>query len=409
MATTSSGPSSTRSGLIGRTRHALLRRVAPVLFPNLPGTSQHWGPPRRYCATVHEWFARDGGTFGARFDTVYPPESFSWREARTIESRPPLVLQGSPTADAERHGVAVFPGGRVLGREAAIVTPDDQVLLDLSLYFAPYHHEVFRRWRQPPCRDAAGPVLVLAGLPGHNYGHWIHQMLPRLHLAQQAGWKNSDWAAIIVNESRNGFARESAELAGLPPEKILVADDTLHLSGRPLVVPTIPYAGNYPRWVVDFLRETYWRGPTPPRTRRLYLSRQRAAWRHIANEAALVPVLRDFGFETIFTESLSFLEAVEVCRAAEAVCGLHGANLANMCFCQPGATLVQIYHPGHPETYYRNFASHCDLEYYYLLGEGPRRDQPLHPSDPLNHSDVVVDPEKLRQTFLAAGLRPRAP
>ncbi len=387
-----------------RARQAASRLLAPVLHPLLPGSSKTWGPPRGYYATVDHWLARRGTQLGARFDEVYPPQKFQWREAQTLDPNPPLTLQGAPTAEAARHGVAVIPGGRVVGPDAAIISPDDRVLLDLSLYFAPYHHEIFRRWRQPVCRDPGGPVLVLAGLSGSNYGHWLHQMLPRLHLAQKAGWNNADWAAIVVNPSRTGFTRESAELAGLPADKIIEAGEHLHLCGQPLVVPTFPSAGNYPRWVIDFLRATYWRGPSPARTRRLYLSRQPATWRRITNESAIAPVLREFGFETMLAESLSFPEPIAAFRAAAAVFGLHGANLSNLCFCQPGAIAVELYHPGFPEAYYRNLASHSDLDYFYLLGEGPRRDTPVRGPNTLNHADVIVDPAKLRQTFRAAGL-----
>jgi len=286
------------------------------------------------------------------------------------------------------------------------VTPDDAVILDLSMFFAPYHADLFFQARLPDLLKVHNPVLVLAGAPGANYGHWLHQMLPRLHLARLAGWQPRDFEMVIINITPNAFAEEMLMEAGFLPSQLVRAHPHLHVQGSPLVVPSIPSAGNPAAWVSSFLRETF-ADPQAKPSKRIYASRANAQWRKVENESVLMPILAKYGFEVIHPEQLTFRETVQSFQSAEAVCGLHGANLANICFCKPGSILIEIYHPQHPEIYFWTTATGAGLRYAFLLGEGPIQDWPdLSPFSPGNHMNVVVDPSKLESIFLASGLRP---
>jgi len=233
-------------------------------------------------------------------------------------------------------------------------------------------------------------------------------MLPRLYLAQKAGWKPGHFCKVVINPTSNDFAAESLLEAGFSKDQIVKVSPSLHIQGHPLVVPSIPLAGNPPEWISQFLRQTYCgnlSGPAP--TRRIYTSRANARWRRVSNEDDLLPVLKEFGFEVVYPEKLGFVEGAKLFESAGVVCGLHGANLSNICFCRPGSTLVEIYNPQHPELYYWVTATGAGLRYAFLLGEGPIKDFPDLSAESIgNHIDTFVDPQKLRSTFLAAGLSP---
>ncbi len=379
-------------------------RLAKVLNPLIPGSSLQFGPPRGYVASFEGWLKSRGAAEQSRRIEVYAEKTFQRCTPKTLETAPPRVLREAIYETTPSMGVYVIDSGRVIGREAAIVTPDDKVLLDLSLHFAPYHFEVYQEWKKRPPVKAGGPVLVLAGLPGDNYGHWLHQMLPRAQLATKAGFSHSDWAAVVINDSRGKFTFDSAEAVGIPREKCVPASSGLHLTGNPLVVPDFVPAGNPPAWACNYLRDMV-RQPATGKRRRIFATRRACRWRRLSNEAEIDAVLQSFGFETIEMDRMPFLESVRIFQEAEAVCGVHGANLSNILFCEPGAKLIEIYHPGHPEAYFWTVASESSLEYYYVLGEGERRDEPdLTPHGIYNHSDITLDPQKLRDTLVLAGL-----
>jgi capsular polysaccharide biosynthesis protein len=50
----------------------------------------------------------------------------------------------------------------------------------------------------------------------------------------------------------------------------------------------------------------------------------------------------------------------------------HGAALSNIVFCPAGATIVEIFSPRYVNVCFLHIASSCQLNYYYLLGEGKK-------------------------------------
>ena len=384
----------------------LLRIFAPHIFTRLPYSSLKWGPPRRFYWTYPDWFLSQGERYGALLHEVIPPICFDNTLAMHIESNLPENLRNPCHISLEYEFVAIIPNGRVVGSEPAVITPDDSVLLDMSMFFAPYHQDLFFSYKLPSLIIVNGPVLVLACVTGSNYGHCLHQMLPRLHLANLAGWKPADFEMVIINDTPNNFGEEMLVAAGFTQDQLVKSNSLLHVEGSPLVVPSIPSAGNPAQWISLFLRETFANTEIKP-SRRIYTSRANARWRKIVNEEELYPILFKYGFEIVCPEQLSFLDSVFIFQAAEVVCGLHGANLANISFCMPGSLVVEIYHPQHPEIYYWTTATGARLRYAFLLGEGPIRDYPdLSPFSIGNHSNTVVSPTKLEATFIACGLTP---
>lgn len=385
-----------------------LRPIAKHLWPRLPGSSLSWGPPRRYSSSYSAWLANAPLESQAHFVPVIPALQFLAASSVTLDAKLPKNLSSRANIVLEQQFVAVIPGGRVVGCDPTIISSDDTIIGELSMMFAPFHFDIFYARKLTDVYQFQGPVLVLAGPPGSNFGHWLHQMLPRLYLSQKAGWSPDHFSKVVINPTSNDFAEESLFEVGFTKEQIVKVSPSLHISGNPLVVPSIPFAGNPPEWISQFLRKAYCKGSNnSTSSRRIYTSRANAHWRRITNEYELLPVLEEFGFEIVYPEMLGFVEGAKLFESASVVCGMHGANLSNICFCNPGSTLIEIYNPQHPEIYYWVTATGAGLKYCFLLGEGPIRNFPdLSPKSIGNHIDTIVDPQKLRDTFLAAGLAP---
>ncbi|MGZ3885734.1 MAG: glycosyltransferase family 61 protein, partial [Bacteroidia bacterium] len=100
---------------------------------------------------------------------------------------------------------------------------------------------------------------------------------------------------------------------------------------------------------------------------RIYVSRGRQKTRRVSNEQDVINVLKEFNFEVVFFEGLSFNEQMELVRNTRVMVSSHGANLTNLMFMQPGAKVLELIRDQQPNFCYWALASVCGLDYYYQL------------------------------------------
>jgi capsular polysaccharide biosynthesis protein len=248
-----------------------------------------------------------------------------------------------------------------------------------------------------------GDVLIVANCPGNNYGHWLHQVLPRFHLAEQAGVKFAELSAILINNSTAPFTSQTLDLLGIPKEKRILVGPNQHFKARRLIVPTSPPGGNPPRWVFDYLRKSYLKCTVPSRReKRVYISRKCAPTRRFTNEEEVEEAVKKFGFEIVQLEHLPFARQAELFRECEAVVSTHGSGLTNMAFCEPATKIIEIYAPGFPEICWWNMSCVLDLDYYFLYAEGTRKPYANDIRD--NHVNSKCNIPMLVETIKSAGL-----
>ena len=105
-------------------------------------------------------------------------------------------------------------------------------------------------------------------------------------------------------------------------------------------------------------------------TNRLWISRNKSKHRKIANEESLIPVLKQYGFQIIYPEDISFVEQISLYRNAEIIGGLHGGALTNILFMNEGTKLIEIRRYGdNKNNCYFTLASELKIDYYYLESE----------------------------------------
>jgi capsular polysaccharide biosynthesis protein len=86
---------------------------------------------------------------------------------------------------------------------------------------------------------------------------------------------------------------------------------------------------------------------------------------------------------------MPFPEQVRLFQSAKYIVAPHGAGLANLVFCQPGASVVEILPSEQTNLCYWLLSQQVSLKYYYVLGSltGPPA------------WDIEVDPDKLQSTL----------
>ena len=341
---------------------------------------------------------------------------------RSVESEPdgslPLfvttILQGRAWAVPQTNAWMIC-------NAIAVLTPDDQLLADLARDYpgqlpgcrhsSPQQHRIFSTAR-PPLEPIAGTVAALTGLSGHIYFHWLTDVLPRLALLQQSGY---DWQAIDhfwLNGAALPFQQETLAALGIPQEKVLSSDRHPHIQAEVLVAPSFAgHLGWMQPWALGFLRQVFLPlGDRVPgshaRTRwpsRIYISRRCARYRRVINEDAVIDLLRPAGFVPVLLESLSFAEQVALFAQAEAIVAPHGSGLANLAFCRPQTTMIELFAPDYVRPYYWIISQHLRLRHYYALGEefACRPLQTLMHPNPLT-ADILVNLDALKKLMKRA-------
>lgn len=300
----------------------------------------------------------------------------------------------------------------------AIVTPDRYLLGDVSREYPgqlpgceksdPTRHRIFRQEWLPPVERIEGTVAVISGLSANVYFHWMVDILPRLEILRREGWKWEQIDRFVVNQCRQPFQRETLKRLGIPESKIVESDRHPHLQAERLIVPSFPGDLGMPsRWVLDFLRQTFLpeTSSVTSSPERIYISRAKAGYRRLFDEAQVVAFLQAFGFVSVALEELSLDEQIHLFRNAKTIVGAHGSGFTNIIFCQPGTQIVEFVPPHYFRHYFGAISQQLGLQHYYLVGRAFRCD-PLRQLMYINPliEDLAIDLDVLQKILEKLGI-----
>jgi capsular polysaccharide biosynthesis protein len=220
-----------------------------------------------------------------------------------------------------------------------------------------------------------------------HYFHWFCDTLTRY--LQVKTYNNQYPLLISSNLIEKEYIRETLNLLNINysiydyevPYKI----DNLLISSH------ITDSGNYSNSNITLLSSLLKSSieiTTP--TNRIWISRNKSKHRKIANEDSLIPMLKQYGFQIIYPEDISFIEQLSLYRNAEIIGGLHGGALTNILFMNEGTKLIEIRRYGdNMNNCYFSLASELKIDYYYLESESIDEDFYI--------SDVKVEVQKLEK------------
>jgi hypothetical protein len=371
-------------------------------------------PPTGICASTAEWVSSSGRTEGAEFRPVDAGYAADHRLPKTVHQQVRRQFLMDEAYPCPATFVARIPGGRVLN-EGLIITPDNQLLDDVSINFGePLEAKleyVRRGWTWRPLEEVKGTVAVLSTNGALLYYHWLFQLLPRFELIKRSGIDLNSIDYFLVNSQKAPFQRESLEALGIDQRKIIESSTVPYLRASSLVVPSVPLSGGcYALWMREFLRSTFLGGvgtEMRPATRRLYISRGSAGYRRVLNEADVVRLLDEFGFEEARFETMSVREQAATIASCEVIVAPHGGGLSNLIFCRPATKVIEIYSPELVAGYFWKISALLGLDYYYLLGKGsPSSGDVDYPQSWNARADIEVDLDRLRETLALANVNP---
>ncbi|MCT7955216.1 glycosyltransferase family 61 protein [Laspinema palackyanum] len=341
--------------------------------------------PQGFYPTIGDWWNqlsdRQRKSNGL-IQNIYPPQTLCRQAPKTIDAE----LYWKFTLDygtlSRPAYLASVEGGRFC-QGVAVITPDNYLLSDASIYMRidpnkPEKHPIFHQEiPSPTYLDKTVAVLSSAG--ANTFFHWIVDVLPRYALLRRSPDWFEDIDYFIVNDLAHAFQRDSLNLLNIPQEKIITAADYPHLQAKRLLVPSFVrhQTCNIGNWVFDFLRQelvpqSILDSDDSQKTRRLYISRNKASSRRLLNEEVIFDRLQPKGFEKVFLEDYSLSEQIELFATANCVVAPHGAGLTNLIFCPKNTKVLEIYSPNYVSVSYWNISNQVGLDYYYLFGSGER-------------------------------------
>ncbi len=366
-------------------------RILPVA--KIPVSSKYFGRPKGYYETADQFANSPAGkSSGSSAREIYPPEK--------IEYTLPVPLEGGEAHwkfKQEQHKeipparVFELPGARFWGCYGGfVISPDDKLLADVSPdVLGLKHHRIRSVVKLPGCATIKGTVAVLSTAEAaNNYWHWTFDLLPRLHLLERAGFTPDKVDFYLVNHTGQSFQMETLAAAGIPREKMIQTGARTHIEAGRLVVPSMkPSQYHVSNWTCRFLH-----GLAPPNggkpARRLFVGRGATAFRRWINEDEAFRYLQLRGFEKVLTDKLTVAQQRAVFSEAECVVGAHGAAMANIIYCRPETTFVDIFPSGYVDASMWPAASYLRMRHFYILGEGPALDASER------KQDIFLSPEK---------------
>ncbi len=237
--------------------------------------------------------------------------------------------------------------------------------------------------------------LLITDYWSTNYFHWLTDALSRLFLIQDRA--NTSPLLLPASYESKGHVTATLNAFGITNVDFIKTDEVVEC--RSLLTPThAAPSGHYNDEVIRGVRSVLLKAFDRPGSQasgeRIYLSRGRAAKRRLANEAGVIDLLHQHGFQTIHPEELSFDEQVRIFSRARYLVSNHGAGLTNMLFMPEGSRVLELRHEA---DYIRNWffilSSALNLRYFYQTC-APQD----HAADP-HHADVLVDLAKLEENL----------
>jgi hypothetical protein len=286
----------------------------------------------------------------------------------------------------EPEFIATLPGGCVFG-PGIVLAPDGRSLArDVSTDFGkPFdQHWLLTYEKMRPPVHVPGSCGAVAVTLGEGYCHWLLEELPRLLILR------GRLPEAVIMHTRTRFLQEALAVEKFAT-RIIEATRYSHFKSDQLIIPSlIGRLENPSGHHVDLL--TAFTEPlcTGKATtgERLYISREKAPRRRVANENELWRHLEARRFTKLFLEELSWRDQINAFRHAKEIVAPHGAGLANLVFCQPGVRIVELFNREYINPCFWRLAGAKGLDYRVCISGGAG----LPACDPqANRLDISVD------------------
>lgn len=309
------------------------------------------------------------------------------------EASPPPRFLATASGTYPETGLTRLTKARLWTRYGgSVITNQDRLVAELSKDIWGIHrHSAHTKLSLRAARRLPGRTLSLITPEAEkNYHHWMMDLIPRLRLVKAAGLAPNEFDTILIKSAALPYQSESLRAAGIDEARIIrVGDDEMFLCDE-LCVPSLrDDTSCIPPEDMQFIRDLFLPKPsgTAPspasvesrrevpaitHSRKLYLSRRDAAFRHVHNEEALVSVLEAQGFECVVLSRIPLHEQAKLFSEASLIVSPSSAALANLVFAPAGCQIIELLAPRWIVPFTWITCDNMRQTLTCLIGNGPR-------------------------------------
>ncbi len=247
----------------------------------------------------------------------------------------------------------------------------------------------------------AGEHLLIAGSDKHNYGHYLHDIVPLIDLgarlrAPMLTWTLRPWQRALIArlEVPHGLIREIRPRPVFL-EHAVTSNRFTGLSSQ----NAHPQSREAFARILTNVRKHAPATSTPPR---VLICRSPSNSRNVTNRAAMIEALKALGFVAIQPDKLKFDEQALLFAQAKIIVCEFGAALSNAYFCPPDTKIVEIIAEGQHDPWSSHFCAMLGLEHIVLFQRQSAEvlaSMPRHAKD--STFSYAVDVPKLVETVKA--------
>ncbi|MEM7792973.1 MAG: glycosyltransferase family 61 protein [Cyanobacteria bacterium P01_C01_bin.118] len=226
----------------------------------------------------------------------------------------------------------------------------------------------------------------------YSYYHWTYETLPKLiYLSNHRKELKIDKLYFHFGRLGHPYQRQALRSLGFQYWKIIDAKRIKSLKASEIVVIKLNETRLEPSVdLCKLIKSTFIKNPTANPTRRIYLTRDHVkTGRKIINENELRFLLDSYGFEIIVADNLSVAAQAKLFNQSNYIVSPHGAALANIAFCEPGAKILELFNQTDQTTWsqiYSTIAQACGFE---LIPIAPQQTTEIGETD--HRSDFYAD------------------
>lgn len=248
--------------------------------------------------------------------------------------------------------VLKIPKASIYSDAGYIIVNGKFMVAELIWPWSPIRKECLSFNNFPKAKKIKGRVVVLAQEGSHNYYHWMAEIVPKLSLLKDIPY---DW--VYLPSLDLPFQVKSLQLLGIDLKKVIEAKRDTYIEADEVIVPSYVSKSCYtPDWVAEYLKEKLAKPVIDDSEHvkfapKVFISREKASYRHITNEDEIFDRLRLLGYEKYCLEELDFVEQIKLFAQAENIVAAHGAGLTNIVFCRPGTKVAELFQELEDDTY----------------------------------------------------------
>jgi capsular polysaccharide biosynthesis protein len=255
---------------------------------------------------------------------------------------------------------------RLVGRTLVAMDKDKRICLEGAYgQHCLGDDPAYRTLLLPPATRLEGDwtSLVSKWTFSANFYHWFLDGLPRLAALDEL----PEDTRILVPGTIGGYARETLRWLGLEGRYRLASEDHLLVEHFYFASPTAMTGCDNP-YAVGFLRNAFLgrADKTFVSPKRFYVQRVNKG-RGACNEAEVIAFFRDRGWGIVDPEALTLAQQIQLYSQAEQICGIHGAGLTNLLWCQPSCRVLELCAANCLNGCYEGIAQAVGINYRYLV------------------------------------------